>query len=371
LAHFALVTWDGGGNVTVAIGIGDALAARSHAVTIIGPTTLQAAIADRGHGYRALGVTPPHDPRARSEYLVEVVASRTGGAELRELIDGLRPDALVIDCNLSWAIELTSRLPTAVLVHTAMGVYLPAWQLVIDAANERRAIHNLPPWARAIDAWSSHERLLVASVPAFDRPPVPLPSNAVYVGWVRSPDRKYVTHSPRIESTGDPIVLISYSTDPLQNHPERVQSALDALADLPLQVVATTSGTFAVDQLSIPDNATAVDYLPHDQWMPMAAVVVGHAGHGTTMAALYHGAPLVCVPGLGRDQAPIAARVAELGLGLALTDNAASADIRAAVTDIVGDSSYRIRARVFRDQCRDFGGAGDASAELEALVARR
>ena len=229
---------------------------------------------------------------------------------------------------------------------------------------------RLPPYARAIDAWSSHERLLVASVPGFDQPPVPLPSNAVYVGWVRSPDRKHVAHSPRIEATGDPIVLISYSTDPLQNHPERVQSALDALADLPVQVVATTSGTFAVDQLSIPDNATAVDYLPHDEWMPRAAVVVGHAGHGTTMAALYHGAPLVCVPGLGRDQVPIAARVAELGLGLALTDSATSGDIRAAVTDIVRDGSYRIRARLFRDQCRDFGGAGAAAVELEALVAR-
>ncbi len=370
MAHFALVTWDGGGNVTVALGIGDALAAHGHAVTIIGPTTLRAAIESRGHGYRDLGVAPPRDPRARSEYLVEVVGSSTAGADLRELIDVMRPDALVIDCNLSWAIELTSRLPTAVLVHTAMGVYLPAWQLVIDAANERRAIHNLPSYALAIDAWSSHERLLVASVPAFDRPPVPLPSNAVYVGWVRSPDRKYVAHSPRIEATGDPIVLISYSTDPLQNHPERVQSALDALADLPVQVVATTSGTFAVDQLSIADNATAVDYLPHDEWMPRAAVVVGHAGHGTTMAALYHGAPLVCVPGLGRDQVPIAARVAELGLGLALTDSATSGDIRAAVTDIVRDGSYRIRARLFRDQCRDFGGAGAAAVELEALVAR-
>jgi UDP:flavonoid glycosyltransferase YjiC (YdhE family) len=370
LAHFALVTWAGGGNVTVALAIGDTLAARGHAVTIIGPTTLQAVIEGRGHGYRALGGAPPRDPTARSEYLVEVVGSRTAGADLRELIDGLRPDALVIDCNLSWAIELRSRLPTAVLVHTAMGVYLPAWQLVIDAANERRAFDNLSPYARAIDAWSSHDRLLVASVPAFDRPPVPLPSNAVYVGWVRSPDRKYIAHSPRIEATGDPIVLISYSTDPLQNHPERVQSALDALADLPVQVVATTSGIFAVDELSVPDNATAVDYLPHDLWMPMAAVVVGHAGHGTTMAALYHGVPLVCVPGLGRDQVPIAARVAELGLGLALTDNAASAEIRAAVTHVVGDSSYKIRARLFRERCRDFRGAGAAVAELEGLVAR-
>jgi UDP:flavonoid glycosyltransferase YjiC (YdhE family) len=369
LAHFVLVTWDGGGNVTVALGIGDALSARGHAVTIIGPRTLREVIEGRGLGYRDLGPTPPLDPRARSEYLVEVVGSTTAGDQLLQLIDRLRPDALAIDCNLSWAIERSTRIPTAVVVHTAMGVYLPAWQLVIDAANERRAIHSLPPYAPAIDVWSSRELLLVASVPAFDRPPMPLPTNAVYIGWVRGPERKHVAHSRRIETRGEPVVLISYSTDPLQNNPVRVQSALDGLADLPVQVVATTSGTFAVDQLSIPDNAVAVDYLPHDEWMPKATVVVGHAGHGTTMAALYHGVPLVCVPGLGRDQVPIAARVAELGLGIALADNASSADIRNAVTDIVRDGSYRTRAGLLQETCRGFGGAGAAAAELEALVA--
>ena len=369
MAHFVLVTWDGGGNVTVALGIGDALSARGHAVTIIGPRTLRHLIEGCGLGYRELGAPPPRDPRARSEYLVEVVGSTTAGDQLRQLIGGLRPDALAIDCNLSWAIELSTQLPTAVVVHTAMGVYLPAWQLVIDAANERRAIHSLPPYAQAVDAWSSRELLLVASVPAFDRPPMPLPTNAVYIGWVRGLDRKLVAHTRHIEASGEPVVLISYSTDPLQNNPVRVQAALDGLADLPVRVVATTSGTFALDQLSIPDNAMAVDYLPNDEWMPKAAVVVGHAGHGTTMAALYHGVPLVCVPGLGRDQLPIAARVAELGLGLALADNASSGDIRNAVIDIVRDGSYRTRALLFQEICRGFGGAGAAAAELEALVA--
>jgi UDP:flavonoid glycosyltransferase YjiC (YdhE family) len=46
--------------------------------------------------------------------------------------------------------------------------------------------------------------------------------------------------------------------------------------------------------------------------------MVCHAGHGTTIMALCHGVPLICIPGIGRDQIPIADRVAELGLGVAL-----------------------------------------------------
>jgi hypothetical protein len=45
------------------------------------------------------------------------------------------------------------------------------------------------------------------------------------------------------------------------------------------------------------------------------------------MAALTHGFRSLCVPGLGRDQAPIAARVAELDLGFALDPDARAPDI--------------------------------------------
>jgi MGT family glycosyltransferase len=163
-------------------------------------------------------------------------------------------------------------------------------------------------------------------------------------------------------------VFVSYSTDPLQNRPVSVQTALDGLEDLSVRVIATTSGAFGVDDLSVPANAVVVDYIPHNQVMPNAAVVVGHAGHGTTISALCHGVPLVCVPGLGRDQVPIATRAAELGLGIALIDRATSQDIRTAVTAILGDGSYRDRVRQFKSRCDNVEGATTAAAMLEAML---
>lgn len=73
---------------------------------------------------------------------------------------------------------------------------------------------------------------------------------------------------------------------------------MDALASLPVQVVAGTSGPFPAGRLSVPSNARAQDYLPLAGLMRRAALAVCHAGHGAAMAALAQGVPLVC-PGIG------------------------------------------------------------------------
>jgi UDP:flavonoid glycosyltransferase YjiC (YdhE family) len=90
-----------------------------------------------------------------------------------------------------------------------------------------------------------------------------------------------------------------------------------------------------------------------------------------TLSALCHGVPLVCVPGLGRDQLPIAKRVAELGLGIALADGATSQNIRAAVKAILGDDSYQLRAQQFKRRCDGLAGAETAAATLEAILQTR
>ena len=163
-------------------------------------------------------------------------------------------------------------------------------------------------------------------------------------------------------------VLISYSTDRLQNSPERLQAALDALASLPVDVIASTSGAFAATRLRVPANATVLGYLPHDSVMASVALVVCHAGHGTTMAALTHGVPLVCIPGLGRDQEPVATRVSELGLGGALERDASAHTSRGAAKTILADDGYLVRARDFARRTGPIDGAQRAAHELLALL---
>lgn len=370
MKHFAFITWDGGGNVAVATGIGCELLRRGHRVSILGPESLRTLITGVGLGYQELGVSPPDDPALRSAYLVEIVGSTSLSDQLPSVVDSVKPDVLIIDCNLSWALDAPHSIPVAVLVHTALGLYLPVWQPVIDAANERRRSLGLRVFSNAAIAWSSHEFLLIASLAQFDRAPTALRSNATYVGVVSAPRPTNYIAPRTFGVTGLPLVLVSYSTDRLQNNPARVQAALDGLAPLSVQVLASTSGTFDPARLSIPANATVVDDLPLTEVMPWAEVVVAHAGHGTTLAALCHGVPLVCVPGIGRDQVPIARRVAELGVGIALLERAEPTDIRKAVSAILDDHSFHERATELKSYCPDRDGAASAADVLEGMLAK-
>jgi UDP:flavonoid glycosyltransferase YjiC (YdhE family) len=75
----------------------------------------------------------------------------------------------------------------------------------------------------------------------------------------------------------------------------------------------------------------------------------------------------VCIPGLGRDQGAIAQRVAELGLGIALTPDAGADEIQAAVRSVLDDRAYR-QAHAFERRCGNSGGAG-AAADVIARMA--
>src|SRR5664279_1365331 len=177
-------------------------------------------------------------------------------AGLDRLMAAWRPDAFLIHRNLSWALQWADRSDikrrTAVLVHTALGLYLPVWQTVLDA-------------------------LLVASLRHFDRePPVGMPAS--YIGPVTAPPTRAQDFSAPYDDR--PTVVVSYSTDRLQNGPRRVQTALNALADLPVRVLASTSCLFPAARLRVPAPATVFDYLPLSSALQGAALAVCHAGHG-------------------------------------------------------------------------------------------
>jgi UDP:flavonoid glycosyltransferase YjiC (YdhE family) len=105
--------------------------------------------------------------------------------------------------------------------------------------------------------------------------------------------------------------------------------------------------------------------------MAIAHAIVTHGGHGTTVAALCHGLPVVCVPGIGRDQVPIAHRVAELGLGVALATDSTPGDIQMGVKTVLGDHAYRERAQEFKRQCGNTDGATVAAEVIERELVSR
>src|SRR5262249_32029327 len=113
-----------------------------------------------------------------------------------------------------------------------------------------------------------------------------------------------------------PLVLVAPSTaHDSENH--LVRTALAALANEPVRVVATTNRVVPQRPIEVPANAVLVEWLSYSQLMPAASLVVSHGGHGTVARALAAGTPVLICPFTG-DMSETAMRVDWAGCGLSL-----------------------------------------------------
>ena len=86
-----------------------------------------------------------------------------------------------------------------------------------------------------------------------------------------------------------------------------VQTAVTALADEPVHVIATLPAGLSNEARST-RNATVCEYVSHVAVLDRAVCAVTHGGMGATQKALASGVP-VCVVPFGRDQFEVARRV--------------------------------------------------------------
>lgn len=140
------------------------------------------------------------------------------------------------------------------------------------------------------------------------------PSNVHLVGpgiWEPSEHAKV----PDTFATERPLVLVTCSTE-YQNDGALIETALAALAEEPVRVVATTASLDPA-LFRAPANAQVERYLPHGPLLKHAACVVCHGGMGITQKALSLGVP-VCVVPFGRDQLEVARHVEVANAGTRL-----------------------------------------------------
>ena len=161
-------------------------------------------------------------------------------------------------------------------------------------------------------------------------------------------------------------MLVSLSTSE-QGQADLLQRCADAVAQLPVNAIVTTGPSIDPASVTAGANTQVVRYVPHADILPSASLVITHAGLGTTMAALGHGVPLLCMP-MGRDQFFNAERVQDLGAGRMLMPDADSDAIAFAAKDMLADSRFTSGAKRMADAIGGYGGAAQAAAALEALV---
>jgi hypothetical protein len=300
------------------------------------------------------------------------LSSPAVGEELLSLARAEAPDAVVIDAMFSAALDVAPRLgvPSAVMVHTFVRRMFAAWRGNLQMQSDGRVRGGFAALPPIEELWGARDLLHSNTLPAFDDAAgVPLGNLAHGAPVLEQEPRAVPPALPWAEDDPTPLVLLSFSTVLEQRSREKLQRALDALGPLPVHVVATTGGIVDPAELTAPPNAALLRFASHETLMRRASFVVAHGGHGTTMRALRHGLPLVCIPAGAGDQPFVGAAVQEWGAGRALAGDASRDDIRGAAQAILEDDRYRAAAARCAAQLAGTDGATVAAAALERLIA--
>jgi UDP:flavonoid glycosyltransferase YjiC (YdhE family) len=166
-----------------------------------------------------------------------------------------------------------------------------------------------------------------------------------------------------------PRVLISLSTTAFKGQEAFMQKALNAAADLPLDVILTTGPAIDPTTIQAPPNATVQEYLPHREVMPECVAVLGHGGHATTMLALAHGLPLVIAPMHPfLDQRMVGQAVQDAGAGLLIKTSASKEEIARALGTVVDSAAIRTAASSVGQRLREADGARTGARLLAELA---
>ena len=417
-SRFLFALWAGGGNVPPQITLGKRLVQGGHRVKVLAPAVLRQRVEAAGLEFVPYRESPEHDEAdaARGlsrdfEHRSPIAAAKAVrdrvfvgmaapiASDVLDILERQTVDVVVTDYILTGALFAaeTAKIPAAGLVHhiypfPARGIppfgngWLPrpgvlgaardalgraafnrVWAKPLgEKLNQVRRRLGLRPLTGLDDLVRAYDRMLVLTSRSFDFP-ADLPPNVRYVGpHLEQPDETPAWDLPWSDHDSRPLVVISLSTT-YQAQGDLLHRAIEAVGRLPVRALLTT-GPVRVDADSAPPNVRIVRFVPHARVLPHARLVVTHAGHGTVMAALAHGLPLVCLP-MGRDQGDNAARVVWHGTGVRLPARSRPASIAEAIDHVLGDPAFAAAARRLAAAIAEEDAAGLGVDELRRLGA--
>ena len=393
--RFLVAAFGDPGHVFPAISLGRELRGRGHEVTIETWEERREAVEGAGLSFAAAEeyrMFPPPDPDSP-----EGAHAAEAAKALLPLLEETRPHAVVSDI-LTLAPTLAAEkagVPLATLIPHIYPVVEPGLPFFAVGLQPPRT-----PVGRAV--WRTGQRALNIGLEQgrndlnrqrerLDLPPVDrfhggISPDLALVGTF--PQLEYPRRWPTgVEITGpmtfeiphpeielppgeEPLVLVAPSTaHDSENH--LVRTALAALAEEPVRVVATTNRVVPQRPIAVPPNAVLVEWLSYSQLMPAASLVISHGGHGTVARALCAGTPVLICPIIG-DMSETAMRVAWAGCGLSLPWRLCRpAPLRWATRRVLEDPSFSDRAGRLAGWAAENGGAERGAELVERLALSR
>ncbi|PQO37008.1 glycosyl transferase family 1 [Blastopirellula marina] len=214
--------------------------------------------------------------------------------------------------------------------------------------------------------------LHLAQQPAFfEYPRTKYPERLHYTGpWHRSERDDTTIEFPWDWLDGRPLIYASMGT--LQNAVSHVfGNIIEAVRDLPMQIVLSKGGGQVDVPGPIPDNVLVVETAPQLRLLEKARMVITHAGMNTALECLSHGIPMLCLP-VTNDQPGVAKRAEYLGNGRVIpVRQVTTARLRAELDRMLSDNSFQQKADQFAQNLASYDGLEMAAKLIEQALESR
>ena len=418
--RYLLPMWDGGGTVAPGLGVARRLIARGHSVHVLADPTIRSQAEQAGCTFTPWQRAPhrtSHDPdqdllrdwetanplamlaRIRDRFIAG--PAEAFAADTSDAIDLVRPDVVAPDYLLFGSILAAEAAPLPVVPmvpniwtlpspgvpaigpgfplakglpgrcrDAALGTTVNAlFRRGLPSLNAARTARGLPPLRSFYDQVLNTSRILVLTSSTFDFASPSVPANVTYTGPILDePAWAEAWNDPRPQITGDPLVLVGFSST-YQHQAPLLQRVVDALSSLPVRGVVTLGPTLQQDDVVPSHNVDVIQSAQHGPILRDASLAITHCGHGTVMKALAHGVPMVCIP-MGRDQNDTAARIVHHGAGVRLSPRSSVTRIATAAREVLDDPRFGENAERMSRAITEEARTTHVVAELEAVVNR-
>ncbi|MFI0447506.1 macrolide family glycosyltransferase [Actinomadura sp. 6N118] len=255
-----------------------------------------------------------------------------------------------------------------------------SWELLAAAAARPR---NLQSYLRS--QWTLHRRYDTRGLPLLDLVNVQQPLNLVYTSRAFQPgadafDQSYRFVGPSLgarppdpsfpaDRLKAPVLYASLGTV-INSGPRLLRAFATALAPLGGTVVLSTGPIDPAALGPLPANVLARRFVPQPEVLARAAMFVTHGGMNSVSEATHAGVPMLVVPH-GADQPLVARRVAELGAGLSIrVQDATAKSVNSLARRLLNEPHFRDAAATLQIVQREAGGYLRAADELERYLHR-
>lgn len=415
MAHIVITSWGSYGDLYPYIGLGRALAARRHRVTLAVPAYYAPMV--EGAGLQHAPVGPDIDPDDR--HIVSRVMDPVRGPEVlirewlmprleqtyRHLLDAATGADLLVSHPVTFAAPAVAQvlgLPWIATVLAPMSFFsvhdppvlahaphlaalrrvgsfygrLVRWvadratRTWVEPASALRREHHVPGNANPlIDGQFSPWLNLAMFSPALGAPQTDWPARTQQTGFVFY--NGALVMPPELDAFldgGAPPVVFTLGSSAVNAAGRFYEESAAAARELGVRAVLMTGGVADNERVDASPDLLLVPLAPHQLLFPRASVIVHHGGVGTTGQGLRSGRPTLVVPH-AHDQADNADRVARLGVSRTIRASTYRASTAAReLGRILSDPAYATQAAEVGRRVSGEDGAAAAADAIEQVI---